>query len=91
MLAPSQVIVDKRAGALYPASVEDEPADEPERTLWAIVAANGAGVVLKALARILTRRRKALRVEGELGAAEAARDAARACHAHAKSLRDADV
>jgi hypothetical protein len=60
--------------------------DEPAETLAELVEQHGAGVVLKALARVLYKARRKLRTEGELEAARALRLAATTCEAAGDAL-----
>lgn len=72
------------------ASVDDDE-QEPDAELRAAVVTHGAGAVLAALGRVLLRRRRELRREGEIDAAKAARKASEACTEHGSKLSDAGV
>jgi hypothetical protein len=74
-----------------PAYSPAEDVEEPDTTLRDAIAEYGISTVLKALARVLTRERSALRREGELQAAKAVRRVAAACMGHAEDLSDEGV
>lgn len=65
--------------------------DEPDNSLRDLVRGYGAGMTLRALARVLAERRLQLRIEGELPAARMTKRAARRCEKYGDLLRDADV